>query len=99
VLPWFAEKRQGAVPGHFKELNMPARLTIDAVIKMATKEAQRLATKPVAAQAHDSKLNAAIEQVWSLVQGRLGRTPEAEKLDGLIQSVINTKPEQGRQAQ
>jgi len=78
---------------------MPAILTIDAVIKMATQEAQRLAKKPVVAQAHDSKLNAAIEQVWSLVLGRLGRTPEAEKLDGLIQSVIKTKPEQGRQAQ
>jgi len=99
VLPWFAEKRQGAVPSHFKELNMPARLTIDAVIKMATQEAQRLAKKPFAAQAHDRKLNAAIEQVWSLVQCRLGRTPEAEKLDGLIQSVIKTKPEQGLQAQ
>jgi len=78
---------------------MPARLTIDAVIKMATKEAQRLATKPVTAQARDRKLNAAIEQVWSLVQGRLGRTPEAEKLDALIQNVIKTKPEQERQAQ
>ena len=78
---------------------MPVRLTVDAVIKMATKEAQRLASKPVSAQAQDTKLVAAIEQVWSLVQGRLGRTPEAEELNGLIQSVIKPKPGQQSQPQ
>lgn len=71
---------------------MPVRLTIDAVIKMATKEAQRLTSRPVSDQAKDTKLAAAIEQVWSLVQGRLGRTPEVEELNGLIQSVIMPRP-------
>lgn len=78
---------------------MPVRLTVDAVIKMATKEAQRLASKPVPAQAQDTKLAAAIEQVWSLVQSRLWRTPEAEELNGLIQSVIKPKPGQQSQSQ
>lgn len=71
---------------------MPVRLTVDAVIKMATKEAQRLTSRPVSDQAKDTKLAAAIEQVWSLVQGRLGRTPEVEELNGLIQSVIKPRP-------
>ena len=78
---------------------MPVRLTVDAVIKMATQEAQRLASKPLSAQAQDTQLAAAIEQVWSLVQGRLGRTPEAEHLNGLIQSVIKPKPGQQSQPQ
>lgn len=77
---------------------MPVRITVNAVIKMATKEAQRLANAPVSAQAQDTKLAAAIERVWSLVQGRLGRTPEAEELNGLIQSVIKPKPRHQSQA-
>jgi hypothetical protein len=98
-LPWFAEKSKVLCPAQQRNTNMPVRLTVDAVIKMAAKEAQRLASKPVSAQAQDTQLVAAIEQVWSLVQGRLGRTPEAEELNGLIQSVIKPKPGQQSQPQ
>jgi hypothetical protein len=73
---------------------MATRRSTDAVIKMATKEAKRLSAQPASDQAHDPKLVQAVEQVWSLVQDRLGDTAEAKQLDELIQSVVKLKPEQ-----
>jgi len=73
---------------------MPTRRSTDAVIKMATKEVKRLAAQPTSDQAHDPKLVQAVDQVWSMVQDRLGDTAEAKQLDELIQSVVKQKPEQ-----
>lgn len=70
------------------------RLTVDAVLKMATTAAQ----KHVDASPGDGKANAdlsaAIAATWELVKGRLGSS-ESAALDGLITKLIGRSNQPG----
>ena len=65
-----------------------SRLTVDAVLRMATEQAQRHASLPAGQQASSPALSQAVDQVWQLVKGRLGASPEVERLDALIGKVV-----------
>ncbi len=72
------------------------RLTVDAVLKMATAAAQ----KHVDAVPSDPKANAdlkdAIAATWDLVKGRLG-SAEAAALDALIAKAVDAQTENSNQ--
>jgi hypothetical protein len=72
------------------------RLTLDAVLKMATAEAQKHADAVPADRKANSELSQAIDATWALIRGRLG-SAEAAALDGLIAKVVG-KPSIAKQA-
>jgi hypothetical protein len=63
-----------------------SRLTTDAVLKMAHATAVKYANAAPADRVKSPDMLKAIDQVWSLVKGRLSST-DAEPLDDLIQRI------------
>lgn len=67
------------------------RLTVDAVLKMATAAAQKHADAlPSDPKAH-ADLKKAIAATWEVVKGRLGSS-EAAALDALIAKSVDPQP-------
>ena len=60
------------------------RLTVDSVMKQAHDEARRLAGLSLDQQVASPAMREAINQVWALVKGRLGKSEEVGRLDVLI---------------
>ena len=73
------------------------RLTVDAVIKMASTAAQRQLDTPSSAAQTSPELIKALSATWVLVKGRLGQA-ESAYLDSLISQVIGRRldVEQGK---
>lgn len=65
----------------------PRRLTVDAVLKMATAAAQRHADAPAQARQASADMVQAIAATWDLVKGRLGEA-NAAPLDALIGRIV-----------
>lgn len=63
------------------------RLTVDAVLKMASTAAHRHMEKPVGKTEPSTDLINALAATWELVKGRLGQT-ESAVLDALITQII-----------
>lgn len=63
------------------------RLTVDAVLKMATAAAQKHAGASPTDQKANAVLSEAIAATWELVRGRLGSTDSAT-LDALITKIV-----------
>jgi len=72
------------------------RLTVDAVLKMATAAAQKHVDASPGNRKANADLSAAIAAAWELVKGRLGSS-ESAALDGLITKLVGsphrTRPE------
>ncbi len=65
------------------------RLTVDAVLKMATAAAQKHVDAYPGDRKANADLSAAIAATWELVKGRLG-TSESAALDGLITKLVGS---------
>lgn len=70
--------------------NLP-RLTVDSVMKIAHDQALRHANLPLDQQIASPAMRQAIEQVWTLVKGRLGQSEEVARLDELIGRVVRPR--------
>lgn len=77
-------------------MTVTRRLTLDAVLKMATAAAQKHADASPNDRKASSELSQAIAATWELVRGRLGSS-EAAALDGLIAKIVG-KPGLAKQA-
>ncbi len=65
------------------------RLTVDAVLKMATAAAQKHVDASLGDRKANADLSAAIAATWELVKGRLGSS-ESAALDGLITKLVGS---------
>ncbi len=70
------------------------RLTVDAVLKMATAAAQKHVDASPGDRKANADMSAAIAATWELVKGRLGSS-ESAALDGLITKLVSS-PNQAR---
>lgn len=77
-------------------MTVTRRLTLDAVLKMATAAAQKHADASPNDRKANSELSQAIAATWELVRERLGSS-EAAALDGLIARIVG-KPSLAKQA-
>lgn len=68
-------------------MTTPRRLTLDAVLKMATAAAHKHLDAPAGKQKPSADLAQAVAATWELVKGRLGSS-EAATLDALIGKVV-----------
>ena len=73
-----------------RPVNLP-HLTVDSVMKMAHDQALRHANLPLDQQIASTAMRKAIEQVWTLVKGRLGQSEEVARLDELIGRVVRPR--------
>jgi hypothetical protein len=65
------------------------RLTVDAVLKMATAAAQKHVDASPGDRKANADMSAAIAATWELVKGRLGSS-ESANLDGLITKLVGS---------
>ncbi len=70
-------------------MTVTSRLTLDAVLKMATAAAQKHADASSTDRKANADLNQAIAATWELVKGRLG-SAETSALNGLITKIVGT---------
>lgn len=70
------------------------RLTVDAVLKMATAAAQKHVDATPGDRNANADLSAAIAATWELVKGRLGSS-ESVALDGLITRLVGRPNQAG----
>lgn len=68
-------------------MTTPRRLTLDAVLKMATAAAHKHLDAPAGKQKPSADLAQAVAATWELVKGRLGSS-EAATLDALIGKIV-----------
>lgn len=68
-------------------MTTPRRLTLDAVLKLATAAANKHLDAPAGKQKPSADLAQAVAATWELVKGRLGSS-DAATLDVLIGKIV-----------